>query len=195
MSGLKGLAAFAVIVSVSIMGSAPARSAECLGIQFPDSAKVGSTDLVLNGIGVRKATMFKVDVYVAGLYLPEKGTDGDQIAAANEPWRLELHFVHDADASDIREAFNDGFEKAADDNFDALKSRIDALNAQIVDLKEGDILAYSYDPAIGTIVDMNSEAGPAIEGADFAATLLSLSIGPYPPNEELKTGLLGGPCE
>lgn len=173
---------------------APAQAATCNGIDFADTAKVGSTDLVLNGLGMRKATMFKVDVYVAGLYLPQKSTDAAAIVAANQAWRLELHFVHDADASDIRKAFNDGFETVAGDNLDALQARIDALNAQMIDLKVGDVLIYDYDPATGSVVMLNGKTGPAIEGADFAAALLEMDIGSKPPNEELKTGLLGGSC-
>ena len=143
MSGLKGLAALAVIASVSILTSAPNHAAECLGVTLPDSATIGSTDLALNGLGVRKATMFKVDVYVAGLYLPQKSTDAAAIVSANEAWRLELHFVHDADASDIRKAFNDGFKSVAGDNLEALQPRIDTLNAQMVDVKVGDVLVLS----------------------------------------------------
>jgi hypothetical protein len=194
MSGLKGLAAFAVIASVSILTSAPAHAAECLGAQFPDSAKVGDSDIVLNGLGVRKATMFKVDVYVAGLYVPQKSTDGAAIVAANEPWLLQLQFLHDADASDVRKAFDDGFKAAAGSNYDALKPRIDALNAQMVDIEVGDVLTYAYDPAIGTVATVDGAAKPAVAGADFASALLAIDIGSSPPNQELKSGLLGGSC-
>jgi hypothetical protein len=164
-------------------------------VQFPDSVTAGGTELVLNGLGLRKATLFKVKVYVAGLYLPEKSADGAKIAGANQPWQLVLHFVHDVDASDIREAFEEGFKKAAGDNLGALRKRIDDLNARMVDFKEGHQLSYAYDPAKGTVVDVNGTSGAAIDGADFGAALLTISIGPEPPNEELKTGLLGGKCE
>lgn len=187
--------AFAAALSVPVAVSLPAFGAECLDVQFPDSVKVGDADLVLNGMGIRKATMLAVKVYVAGLYLPQKSTDGAKIAAANEPWELGLHFVHSADASDIRDAFDDGFEKAAGDNLDAMKPSIESLKAQIVDMADGDVLSYSYDPATGTVVTVNSTSGAPIEGADFAAALLTISVGPEPPNEDLKTGLLGGACE
>ncbi len=187
--------ALVLAVFLTAGGGAIAEAASCLDVDFPDTAKVGSTDLVLNGLGVRKATMFKVNVYVAGLYIEQKSGDGNAIASANQPWHLELHFVRDVDASDIRDAFEDGFKDTAGDKLDSLKPKIETLNGQIVDFEEGHVLAYSYDPASGTVVNVNGAAGAPIEGADFAEVLLAISIGPNPPNEELKTGLLGGACE
>jgi Chalcone isomerase-like len=187
--------AIAATLSVSAMAAFPALGAQCLDVQFPDSVKVGSTDLVLNGMGIRKATMLAVKVYVAGLYLPAKSSDGAKIAAANQAWELDLHFVHSADASDITDAFDEGFEKAAGDNLDALKPKIETLKSQMADMEDGQILSYAYDPSTGTVVTVNGKSGAPIEGADFAAALLTISIGPEPPNEDLKTGLLGGACE
>ena len=188
-------AVFAAVLSASAAVALPALGAQCLDVQFADSVKVGGSDLVLNGMGIRKATMLAVKVYVAGLYLPAKSSDGAKIAAANEAWELDLHFVHSADASDIRDAFDDGFEKAAGDNYDALKPKIETLKSQIVDMAEGQVLSYAYDPSSGTVVTVNGAIGAPIDGADFAAALLTISIGPEPPNEDLKTGLLGGACE
>ena len=168
--------------------------AECVGQHFADNVNVGTSSLLLNGMGIRKATIFNVHVYVAGLYLAKKSSDAGAILSSNEPWRLVLRFVHDADASDIRDAFEDGFNKGASDNIGALRTRVDALRAQMVDFKTGYALSYTYDPATGTVVDVNGKAGPPITGADFATALLKISIGPEPPNDDLKTGLLGGAC-
>ncbi|MGF1611089.1 MAG: chalcone isomerase family protein [Kiloniellales bacterium] len=187
--------AFVAALSVSAIQAAPSLGAECIGVQVPDSVKVGNEELVLNGLGIRKATVFNVKVYVAGLYLPEKSGDGEKIIGSNKPWELALHFVHDVDASDIQDAFDEGFEKAAGDSLSALSTRIDALKAQMIDFAEGHVLSYAYNPATGTVVDVNGKSGAPIEGADFAAALLKISIGPEPPNEDLKTGLLGGKCE
>ena len=187
-----------VLLAASLLAASvdmPASAATCRDIQFPDSVKVGSSELALNGLGIRKATLLRIKVYVAGLYVPKKATDGAAILSANGRWRLVLHFVRDVDASDIRDAFHDGFEKAAGDKLGALEKRIAALNAQVVDLKTGQSLTFTRDPAIGVTVDVNGKGGSTIEGADFADALLAIWIGAKPPNEDLKTGLLGGACE
>jgi Chalcone isomerase-like len=195
MFGQARFVACAAMLLATFVMSTPAFGAECIGVQFPDSVKAAESELVLNGLGIRKATLFKVKVYVAGLYLPAKSTDAGKILGANQAWQLTLQFVHDVDASEIRDAFDEGFTKAAGDKRDALGKRIEALNAQMVDFGKGQYLSYGYDPAKGVIVDANGATGAPIEGGDFATALLAISIGPEPPNEELKTGLLGGKCE
>lgn len=187
--------AFVMALSVPTLSAATALGAECDQVAFPDTIRAGDADLSLNGLGLRKATMLRVKVYVAGLYLPEKSADAGQILGADRHWRLVLRFVRDVDASDIRDAFEEGFENAAGHKLDALRPRIDSLNAQIVNFKEGQYLSYDYDPAKGTVLDVNGKTGGAIEGADFANALLAIWIGAEPPNEDLKSGLLGGACE
>jgi hypothetical protein len=179
----------------AVIPGAPALAAECLEVKVPDSVKAGGTDLVLNGLGIRKATFLEVKVYVAGLYLPQKSGDSGKIIGANQPWQLVLRFVRDVDASDIRDAFEEGFKKNSGDKLAALQPRIEDLNARMVDFKEGQYLSFANDATKGVAVDVNGKGGNAIEGADFAAALLAVWIGKEPPNEDLKAGLLGGKCE
>ncbi len=190
-------ASLALVIALSALGvpGAPALGAECRAVTFPDRVRAGETDLVLNGLGLRKATFLNVRVYVAGLYLPQKSSDAGQILGADRRWRLVLRFVRDLDASDIREAFEAGFKNAAGDRLAALRPRIAALNGMMVDFKEGQYLAFTSDPAKGVAVDVNGAGGGAIEGADFATALLAIWLGAKPPNQDLKSGLLGGPCE
>ena len=42
------------------------------GPKVPKSVTVGGKKCVLNGTGMREATVFKVDVYKGALYLPSK---------------------------------------------------------------------------------------------------------------------------
>ena len=65
----------------------------------------------------------------------------------------------------------------------------------MVDFKKGQYLTFVGDPAKGVTTDVNGAVGGAIEGADFSTALLSIWIGRKPPNEDLKSGLLGGKCE
>lgn len=184
-----------VALLLPLVLGAPAFAAECREVQFPDSVKAGDADLVLNGLGLRKATFLKVKVYVAGLYLPRKQSDPGPILGADQAWRLVLRFVRDVDGSDIRDAFTEGFDKSTEGKAEALHERIEKLNATIPDLKEGDRLVFTHDPAKGVAVELNDAAKGAVEGADFAAAMLGIWLGPEPPNEGLKAGLLGGECE
>ncbi len=69
--------------------------------------------LVLNGLGVREATIFKVDVYVAGLYLRQRSSDPSQILKTDESKVLDMVFVHDVSRDQMVDAWREGFEKKA----------------------------------------------------------------------------------
>jgi hypothetical protein len=185
-----------LVLGVSLFAALcfPATAATCLDVSAPDAEKAGGTALVLNGQGIRKATLLNVKVYVASLYLPAKTGDAAKILAADQPWKLILSFVRGVGASDMRDAFDEGFAKTAGDKAAALEDRIKTLKDAMTDYDEGHILAFAYDPTSGTQVDINGKAGPLIPGGDFAASLLAIWIGKDPPNPDIKTGLLGGKC-
>ena len=166
----------------------------CDGVLFKDTAPGANGDLVLNGLGLRKATIFKVKVYVAGLYLPEKSGDAQKILDMKDPWRLDLRFVHDVDASEMKEAFQDGFKKSGFD-VSTLKHEIESLVGMFVDFKEGQTLSFANNPADGVAVELNGDARGTIKEANFAKALLAIWLGPNPPNDDLKDGLLGGTCD
>lgn len=178
-----------------VMAAEPGEAAQCSEVGLADGATVGASALVLNGMGVREATIFSVKVYVAGLYLPAKSSAAEAILKAGGPWRLVLRFVRDVDGEDIAEAWEEGFEKSAGEGLGPLKDRLTTLMAMMPDLKEGQSLTFTHDPAQGVAVDVDGAAKGTIEGADFAAALLGIWLGPEPPNDGLKAGLLGGACE
>jgi len=60
--------------------------------------------LVLNGLGVRQATVFNVNVYVAAFYVAKPSNDGNVIPGANTPKELILQFLRNVSASDLNKA-------------------------------------------------------------------------------------------
>ena len=55
--------------AMAVLGVGVAHGKECKGINFPEQAQVEGSNLTLNGLGLRQATMFKVNVCVAALYV------------------------------------------------------------------------------------------------------------------------------
>ena len=194
---LKSVRNFATcaLVSAPFFIGAPAFAATCPDVNFPAKVMVGKTNLVLNGIGLRKATFFSVKVYVAGLYLPQKLGDAEQILATDQSWELVLHFVRDVDSDDFQDALAEGFENATDGKIESMRPQIDAINALVPDLKVGDRLTFGHEAGSGISVNFNDLSSIEVDGADLAAILLAIWLGEEPPNEDLKTGLLGGECE
>ncbi len=173
-----------------LLVAAPAFGAERAGVKMPDTITVAGKQLVLNGLGVREATIFNVDVYVAGLYLEAKSSNGDQIASSEQVKRINMVFVRDVDRSDIVDAFRDGFKRNGGD-MNKLKDRLGKLNGWMTDIKKGQTLSFTYEPGKGTTVELKGEVKGVIEGADFATAVFRNYIGPKPPNSGLKNGLLG----
>src|SRR5450432_2202122 len=89
------------LVTTAVFGTAAAGSKECQGISFPDQIQSDGSALTLNGLGMRKATIFKVNVYVAALYVAKTSADANALLGAASPYELILHFVRNVDAGDI----------------------------------------------------------------------------------------------
>lgn len=182
------------VALLSFLCATPALAATCDDVPFPDTAPAGGS-LVLNGLGIRKATFLAVHVYVAGLYLPQKSSDAQKILAAHQPWQVVMLFERDVSASDMRGAFAEGFKKAAGNKLASLQDRITALNNQMTDVKKGQSISYVNDPAKGVTVTVAGKSGAPIAGEDFSTALMTIWIGAEPPNADLKSGMLGGKCE
>ncbi len=183
-----------LIGASALYGVGTAHGKECLKVNFPDQTVVDGSPLALNGLGLRQATMLRVNVYVAALYVSKPSTDPGAILAAPPPKRLILHFVRAVGRSDLNKAWDEGFEANAKGQITALKDRIEKLKTLMADVKADEQLSFTHKPGKGVTVDIGGASKGTIEGDDFAKAFLSIWLGPNPPNADLKAGLLGGPC-
>ena len=190
--GALGLALFGMAIGTAI-GTAQAK--ECKGITFPEHLPVGGSDLTLNGLGMRKATFLKVNVYVGALYVAHPSHDPQPLIDPASPAELILHFVRSVGVGDLRDAWKEGFEKVAKDQLPALEARIATLNSWMSSMETGQRLTFTRLPGAGIQVDVNGVVKGTIPGDDFARALMTIWLGPNPPNSELKSGLLGGSCD
>jgi Chalcone isomerase-like len=179
----------------SLCGIGVAHAKECLKVSFPDQATIDGSTLALNGLGLRQATILKVNVYVAALYVTKVSTDPNLILGTSAPKQLILHFVRNVDRSELNKAWDEGFEANASGQLPALKARLDKLKSFMADMKSGERLTFTHKPGAGVRVDVGGAVKGTVEGDDFAKTFLSIWLGSHPPNVNLKAGLLGGPCE
>jgi hypothetical protein len=181
-------------IVVAALGTGIAQGKECKGVNFPDQAQVEGGALILNGLGLRQATMLKVNVYVAALYVAKTSSDPNALLASNASSELILQFVRNVGADDLRKGWSEGFEKNSKDQLPALKDRIAMLNGWMVDVKTGERLTFIRKPDASLQVDVNGTVKGTIKGDDFAKAFLAIWLGAEPPNPEIKAGLLGGAC-
>ena len=106
------LAAVLVVSAMSPLGTA-ALAGELAGITLPDTLKAGDKTLKLNGLGLRKKTVFRV--YVSGLYLESPSKDAGAILASDQAKGIRMHFLRDLTKAQLVEAFQEGFEANAKD--------------------------------------------------------------------------------
>lgn len=177
-----------------VLGLGTAHGKECKGVSFPEQMQSEGIALKLNGLGLRQATIFRVNVYVAALYLPQTGKDANAILKSSAPKELILHFVRDVDGSDLSKGWQEGFDNNAGGQLPALKERIETFKGMMPDVKKGEQIRLAYKPGAGVQVEVNKAVKGTIKGDDFASALFSIWLGANPPNAELKAGLLGGAC-
>jgi len=184
----KTVMSFAVVMFVMV-SMFDLHAASLAGVTLPDTAQVGSTKLVLNGLGLRTKMMVKV--YVAGLYLEQKSSDANAIIKADAPKRIVMQFVHGASKSQMSDAFNDSFNDNSPDAVKTMKPDIDRLLGALEPVKVGDQMIFTYVPGTGTTFAINGTEKLTIAGPAFGPVLFSVWFGPKPPNADLKKGMLG----
>lgn len=171
-----------------------ARAAECEGVRVAESVEVGGEKLVLNGLGLREATVFKINVYVAALYLKTPSSDAESIANGDESKLIRLSFLRDVPKSDMRKAITDGFKSSSGEQWPALEARAQKFFELLPAFEQGQSLTLWYAPGKGVQVKAPGKGSGTIEGLDFARALFKVWLGDHPPSAALKKGLLGGRC-
>jgi hypothetical protein len=187
------LVRWTMTVTISLIGLialSPVTAATLADVDFDDRVTVEGKELVLNGMGLRTATAFKVKIYAIGLYLENKSSDSDAIMSSTENKRITMHFLHKVSADELSGGWSEGFENNTQD-ISGIKDQIAKFNASMRDVKTGDSITLDFS---GRKVDVfiNNALIDSMEGESFLSALLAIWLGPKPPNEPLKKGILGG---
>lgn len=157
---------------------------------FPESVLLDGKTLLRNGTGIRKATVFKVQVYEAALYVLAKSSEADTIVSSPTPKQMELRFLRNVDKDAISEAWQDSFQKACEPDCAAYADNLAKLRSAMTNVKEGDRQTYQFHSK-GVEYLLNGVKRLSVHDPAFGRVLLSTWIGKHPPTESLKEGLLG----
>ena len=185
------LRAAAIAAALAVAGLAPAEARDLDGVSLPDSLEVGGAKLVLNGIGVRTFSIFNIHIYVAGLYLEHPMRDGEAILNSPGVKALEMRFIHDADADNVRKAWAEGFESNCVAPCHLPADAVAQFLANARGVRKGDTSRIVFTRDYASIA-VNDEVLGKVTDPQFIRTILATFIGPVPPTEGLKRGLLGG---
>jgi hypothetical protein len=166
----------------------PQYAAEVAGIHYRDSFLVDNTKLRLTGVGLLRYWGFKA--YTGAFYL-QKGIPIDDVLA-DRAKRIELEYFRSIKGEDFGPATNKSIAKNVDaKTFERLRPQIEFHNSLYEDVQPGDRYSLTYIPGKGTELALNGETKGLIEGADFAAAVFSIWLGPKPISESFKRQILG----
>jgi hypothetical protein len=157
-------------------------------VNVPEKATVESSQLSLNGVGLRKKFVFSV--YVVSLYLPTPAKTPAAAIKPDVPKQLQLVLKRDVDRKAIIDGINEGFERNSKQDLPKLQMRLLQFAQAIPDLKDGQKLIFSYVPGKGTVLGGVAKA-MTIPGKDFYDALLGVWLGKDPVDEDLRAALLG----
>ena len=179
-----------MLVSMSIAAGA----GEIAGIKLDERATLGTSELVLNGAGLRKKFFLKV--YVAGLYLTEKRKSPIGVFALAGPKRASITLLRDLPAQELVDALTNGIRANSSlEEQQTLQGRVDELAANLLSIRwarKGDVITVDWLPDVGTVVTLNGEVkGKSIPGYDVYRALLRVWLGDQPTSAGLKKALLG----
>lgn len=160
------------------------------GVSLEDSIAIQGTALKLNGAGIRNKLF--IDVYVAGLYLPERTQVAQRIIDGNEVQSIRLVVTSSQITRDrLIDAITEGIKMSAGKEFPRYEPRLQELWATLTfEIGEGDIFDFTYVPGEGTHVIRNGQPLRVMPEYEFKRVLFGIWLGKDPIQESLKADLL-----
>lgn len=167
-------------------------AAEVAGVRIDESVRVGGSELVLNGAGLRSKLFIKI--YVGALYVGQKARTPAAIYDSPQPRRMVMRLLRDVDAESLHAALRDGLnDNLTPFEMTEMKAPAEQLGRIIQSIgkaREGDSIAIDFS-VDGVAVGLNGEARGKVAGAAFAKALLRVWLGDKPADASLKKALLG----
>ena len=179
----------ATILTFLLLGQTPSQAAVVSGVKFTDNYVSGQSELPLRGAALYRYLVV-IKAYAGALYLPENVAPEDVLT--DVPKHLVLSYFHAIKGEDFGSATLKVMRKNVDSGtMTRLMPKVEQFNSFYTDVAPGDRYAITYEPGMGTTLSLNGNAVGTIPGADFAAAIFSLWLGPEPIDEKFKYALLG----
>ena len=177
-----------LVAVVSLMLVSGLNAAEIDGAYFTDKVTVNNKTLKRTGTGLLRYWGFKA--YVGAFYL-EEGFPIEE-ALSNRAKRIELQYMRPIKGKDFGVATDKTIAKNVDkETIKRLRRKIEYHNSLYEDVKMGNRYSLTYIPGKGTELALNGNPKGVIEGADFAAAVFSIWLGPKPVSKSFKNQILG----
>lgn len=175
-----------------VLLSVGALAAEVAGVRFADQVTVGNAPLFLNGVGIRRVTVFNVKVYVAGLYVAARTRSATEILRVDRPKACMLVMKRDVSSDEGAGAFRKGIERSAGSDAPKVRPEIEAFARWIPSMRQGQGLTATFTPDSGVVITSTAKKDQFRGTVSFGTALFGVWIGPRPVDEDLRESLLRG---
>ena len=174
-----------------ILSSASVSKAEVIidNFSFSEETTVDAKKLFLNGTAFRKASLFNVKIWLAGLYLESKSNQSDEILSSPSVKMIRIFPLYNISASDSIKGWKVAFADNCENSCQTLSEEIKRFLLSVPEFKKKDEYVYTFSKD-GVYYSLNSKEVFKSNNLAFARLLLATWIGKKPPTDEVRKGLL-----
>jgi long-chain acyl-CoA synthetase len=179
----------ALILSLTMPLMAAPRAIE--GVKIEPQQVVGNHKLVLNGAGLRTATLLNVKIYVVSFYAPKLLKTAEAVYSSPGPLRIDVVYLRAFKRDKVIESWRWQFEQnvsSAYENFDKERDEflqlfggVSERGTQTIEIEGNETRVYNDGVFKGKII-----------GKPFQQAFLTLWFGETPVMPQLKKALLAG---
>lgn len=184
------LSCFALVATGLGLAATTARAADIAGVHLPNHTDVSGTELTLNGVALRTATILHLPVYVASLYLGQPTHDARQIELSSEPKLFRFVFLRDIGVDKVRNAWRHSIAQSCGSPCPIPTQEIDQFINRLPPVQKGDVADVTFG-ASGVDFMMNGRSLGQISDPTFVRAILLGYVGPNASSPNVRDGLLG----
>lgn len=185
---MRGLALF---VGALVLSTRVAGAAEIEGVRFPDHVENRGVAFAVHNVALfRWKVVFRA--YVAALYRADAAKSF--VLTGDTPKRLVINYFYAFTPEQFGQATIDGIaQNRTPAQLAALRPKIDEFNRLYRAVQPNDQYALTYVPGKGTELALNDKPLGVVEGAEFAAAMFDIWLGPNPINVTFRDAILSSP--
>ncbi len=176
---------FVLFLSVSSIPEATARVFK--GVAMEEKRSLDGKALHLNGVVLYEATVFRVDVYVGGLYVESRTQHAQKIMKQDASKQYVQHYLRNVAKRRVKKAWKGFLSKKSGSA--AVRNEVTQFINMIQNIKKNDRVVISYIPNKGLMVKQNAKILGMIKGKRFANFFFGCFVGPNAPTD-LRDSLL-----
>lgn len=177
----------ALVLFIALQPMAKAKVLE--GINFPDETICAGEKLPLQGLSLRKATIFGIKVYAFAYYSKTPIKSPDDPNFNQRPICFDAIYLRDFTEKDVNRAWDYQFKESSQFPYDELKKDVEKVKAFFGEIKGERKESFQLDKD-KTLFLENSKIVGEIQGSNFQKNFLSIWFGKNPPTKEFQKELL-----